>query len=133
MTIRNSYISHADGRNDCYTIRFWRYRGRRLSFSCFALPDSFSAVPRESALVFMFCATILVFGSTEGVESLFQVLRVLTHFRRYLWCRVSFSCFARPDSFSAAPRASGSRFHILHFRTHFRRYEGILVIGGGFL
>jgi hypothetical protein len=33
---------------------FGRYRGRRVQLSCFALPDSFSSVPRASGPVFMF-------------------------------------------------------------------------------
>jgi hypothetical protein len=55
--------------------RFRRYRGRRVPYSCFALPDSFSAVPRASIPVFMFCAPRLIFDGTEGVSSLFHVLR----------------------------------------------------------
>jgi hypothetical protein len=35
---------------------FWRYRGRRVPFSSFVCPDSFSAVPRASGPVFMPCA-----------------------------------------------------------------------------
>jgi hypothetical protein len=102
--------------------RFWRYRGRRVPFSCFARLDSFSEVTRTSGPVLMFCAPGLFF-------------------RPYCECRVPFSCFARPDSFSAVPRATspifmfcvpglilggnegvGSRFHVLHSRTRFRRY-----------
>jgi hypothetical protein len=101
-------------------------RGRRVSLSCFAPPDSFSTVPRASGPVFMFCAPKLVFGGTEGVGSRFHVLHAQTHFRRYRRrrvpfssfrsrtrfrrCggrRVPFSCFARPDAFSVVPRASG--------------------------
>jgi hypothetical protein len=101
-------------------------------FSCFALPDSFSVVPRASNLVFMFSAPVHVFGGVEGVGSRFHVLCSRTRFRRYRGRRVPSSCFARPDSFSAEPRAlapvfmfcvsglvfdstegSGSRFHIL--------------------
>jgi hypothetical protein len=123
--------------------RFWRYRGRRVSISFFALPDTFSAVPRALCLVFMFCAHGLVFGDTEGVGSLFHVLRARTSFRRYRGYRVSFSCLALPDSFPAVPRASGlvfmfcapglvfdgiegvgSRFHVLRSRNRFRRYQG---------
>jgi hypothetical protein len=123
--------------------RFRRYRGRRVPFSGFACTDSYSAVPRASGPVFMFCAHRLVFGGTEGVESRFQVLCFRTRFRRHRGRRVSFSCFALPYSFSAVPRASlpifmffapghifggtkgvGSRFHILRARTHFRRYRG---------
>jgi hypothetical protein len=115
---------------------FRLYRGRRVPFSCFALPDSFSAVPRASGHVFMFCAHGLVFGGIEGVGSRFLILRARTHFRRYRGRRVPFSCFVLPDSFSAVPRASGpnimfcapglifggvecvgSRFHVLRAQT----------------
>jgi hypothetical protein len=133
--------------------RFWRFRGRRVPFLRFALPDSFFAVLRALGTVLMFCTLILVFGRTEGVGSHFLVLRARNHFRRVL-----FSCFARPDSFSAVPRASGpvfmfcapglifygvectgSLFHVLRSRApglifggsesigarvHFRRYRG---------
>jgi hypothetical protein len=94
-----------------------RHRGRRVPFSCFVLPNSFSAVPRA--------------------------LRARNRFRRYRGRRVPFSCFARPDSFSAvsktwgpvfmfcAPRlifvgaeGVGSRFHLLRARLRFRRCRG---------
>jgi hypothetical protein len=123
--------------------RFRRSQGRRVSFSCFALLDLFSAVRRASILIFMFCAPGLVFGVTEGVGSRFHILRSQTHFRRYRGRRVPFSSFARPDSFSAVSRALGlvlifcapelilggtegvgSRFHVLRARTKFRRYRG---------
>jgi hypothetical protein len=90
--------------------RFRRYRGRHVPFSCFALLDSFSAVRRASAPVFMFCALRLLSDGTEGIESGFHVLRACTHFRRYRGCRVPFSSFALPDSFSAVPWASSSVF-----------------------
>jgi hypothetical protein len=61
---------------------FRRFRGRRVQFSCFALPDSFSAVPRASAPDFMFCAPELVFCGTDGVCSRFLVLRSRTRFQR---------------------------------------------------
>jgi hypothetical protein len=67
---------------------FRRYRGRRVPFSCFALPESFSAVLRASGPVFMFCAHRLIFGGTEGVVSRFHVFRAQTHFRRYRGRRV---------------------------------------------
>jgi hypothetical protein len=96
----------------CFRARthFLRYRGRPVPFSCFALPDSFSAVPRASGPVFMFGAPGLVFGGIEGVGSRFHVSRSRTRFRRYWGCRVSFSCFALPDSFSAVTRAWGTFF-----------------------
>jgi hypothetical protein len=120
----------------------WRYRGRRVPFSCFARPDSFSALPRESSAFFMFCAPELVLGGVACVGSRFHVLRVRTRFRMFRGCRVPFSCFTRPDSFSEVPRASGpvfmfcepglvfdgtegvgSRFYVLRSRTCFRRYR----------
>jgi hypothetical protein len=76
---------------------FHRYRGRQVPFSCFAHPDSFSAVPRSSGPVFMFCAPGLILSSIEGVGSRFHVLRSRTRFRRYRGRQISFSCFARPD------------------------------------
>jgi hypothetical protein len=36
--------------------RFRRYQGRRIPFSCFACSYMFSALPRASGPVFMFCA-----------------------------------------------------------------------------
>jgi hypothetical protein len=119
---------------------FRRYRGRRVPFSCFALPDSFSAVTRASSPVFTFCATRLVFGSTGGVGSHFLFLHVQTRFRRFRGRWVPFLCYASPYSFSAVPRASGlvfifcapvlvfdgtegvgSRFYVFRSRTRFRR------------
>jgi hypothetical protein len=103
-------------------ICFWRYRGRRVSFSCFALRDIFSTVPRASAPIFMFCTPGLVFGGNVGDGSRFHFLRSRsyfppyrgrwvpfscfarqTHFRRYRVRRLPFLCFARPDSFSTVP------------------------------
>jgi hypothetical protein len=120
--------------------RFRRYRGRRVLFSSFALPDSFSAVSRASGPVFMFCAPGLVFSGAAGVGSRFLVLRTRNRFRRYRGHRVPFSCFARLDLFSAVPTASSlvfmfcspglifdytegvrSRFYVLRVRTRWYR------------
>jgi hypothetical protein len=122
---------------------FRRYRGCRVSFSRFALPESFSAVPTASGPIFIFYTPGLVFGGTEGVGSRFHILRSRTSFRRYRGRPVPFSRSAPSDSFSAEPRASvpvfmfcapflvfggtegvGSCFHVLRARTHFRRYRG---------
>jgi hypothetical protein len=123
----------------CTLFRFWRYRGRRVPFSCYARPEPFSPVSRVWGPVFMFCSPRFIFGGTEGVGSHFHVLRARTRFRRYRGRPVSISCFALPDSFSAVPWASvlvftfcaprfifggtesvGSCFHVLHSRTHIR-------------
>jgi hypothetical protein len=125
---------------------FRRFRGRRVPFSCFALPDSFSTVPTGSGPIFMFCAAGLIFGGTAGVGSRFDVLRARTRFRRYRGRRDPFSCFALPYSFSAVPRASGpffmfcahglifggtagvgSLFQVLRFRTRFRPNRGCRI------
>jgi hypothetical protein len=121
MSIRNSYISHADGRNDCYTIHFWRYRGRRLSFSCFVLPNSFSAVPRASGLFFKFCAPWLIFDGTYGVVSRFHVLHARTHFRRHRGRRVLFSMFCTPGLVFGGTKVSLSlMFLMIHGRLWWR-------------
>jgi hypothetical protein len=112
-----------------YRTHFRRYRGRRLSFSCFTLPYSFSAVSRASCLIFMFwapglvfigdeasapdfifCATALVFASIKGDGSRFHVLFSRIHFRRYRVRRVPFSFFTLSHSFPAVPRTSGPVF-----------------------
>jgi hypothetical protein len=94
----------------CSRTCFRRYRVRRVPFSCFALADSFLAVPRESCPVFIFCAPGLVFGYAECVGSRFHVLCSRTRLRRYRWRRVPSSRFARPESFSAVPSATGPVF-----------------------
>jgi hypothetical protein len=123
--------------------RFRRYQGRWDPFSCFALPDSFSAVLRASGPIFMFCAPEIVSGGAKCVGSRFHVFRSRTHFRRYRRRRFPLSCFALPNSFSLVPRASGpsfmfcaselifggtegdwSRFLVLRSRNHFWRYRG---------
>jgi hypothetical protein len=123
-------------------------------FSCFALPNSFSVVPRASTPVFMFCAPGLVFGGIEGVGSHFNVLSAHNLFRWKRVCRVPFPCFTLLESFPVfmfyAPRlifggiagispilmfcAPGlasrgiegvvSHFQVLHSHTRFRRYRG---------
>jgi hypothetical protein len=122
---------------------FRRYQGRQLVFSCFALPDSFSTLPRASCPVHIFCAPRLIFGGTEGDRSRFHVLRARNLFRLSQRRRVSFSCFAVPGTFSSKPRSSApvfmfcvprlvfigsegarSRFHLLRSCTHFRRNRG---------
>jgi hypothetical protein len=68
--------------------RFGRYQGRRVPFSCLALPDSFLTVPRASGPVFMFLALGLIYGGNDGVGSRFHVLRSRARFRLYRGRRV---------------------------------------------
>jgi hypothetical protein len=86
----------------------------------------FLGVPRPSGPFFTFGAPGHVFGGTEGVGSRFFILRARTHFRRYRGRRVSFSCFARPDSLSAVPRASGPVFMFCAPRLIFGGTEGVV-------
>jgi hypothetical protein len=106
------------------------YRGRQVPFSCFALADSFSAVPRESCPVFMFCAPGLIFGCAECVGSRFHLLCSRTHLRRYQWRRVPFSCFALPDTFFSGTECVGSRLHVLRPRLTF---GGTSCVGSRYL
>jgi hypothetical protein len=107
--------------------RFRRCGGRRVQFSCFALLDSFSALPRASGPVSMLCAPEHVLGGTVGVGSCFHVLRSWTYFRRHRGRRVPFSCFASPSSFSAIPRALGPVFMRCAHQIRFRRYRGCQI------
>jgi hypothetical protein len=72
-----------------------------------------------------FCISGLIFGGTGGVGSRFHILRVRTHFRRFRGRRVPFSCFARPYSFSAVPRASGPVFKFCTTGLLFGGTEGV--------
>jgi hypothetical protein len=79
----------------CSRTRFRRCRMRRLLFSCFARPDSFSTVSRASGPIFFFCMPGLIFGGTKGVGSRFHVLCFQTRFRRCRVRRVLFSYFSQ--------------------------------------
>jgi hypothetical protein len=122
--------------------RFGRHRGRRVQFSCFALSDSFSAVPMASSPVFMFCSPGFVSDCTEGVGSRFQVLRSRNYFVRYRGHDAPLSCFALSESFGDVPRSlspvfkfcapehvfggtedAWSRFHVLCTETRFGPYR----------
>jgi hypothetical protein len=104
-----------EGDGSCFhVLRSWthfrRYRGRRVSFSCFTLLDSFRAIMRASSPVFMFCSPGLVIDSTDDVRSHFHVLRSRTHFGQKRQRQVPFLFFALPDSFGAISRASSPIF-----------------------
>jgi hypothetical protein len=105
--------------------RFRRKLGCQVSFSCFALQESFPAVPRASGLVFKFCAPGLVIGATAGIWSRFHVLRNRTHFLRYRGRRHSFSCFELPNSFSTIARPSAPFFKFCAPELFFGGTEGV--------
>jgi hypothetical protein len=90
--------------------RFGLYRGRRVHFSCFALPDSFGAIPSAPGLIVMFCVPPTCFGHYRGLQ-------------------VHFSCFALPYSFGVITRAPGPVLMFcgpstLRSRTRLGRYRG---------
>jgi hypothetical protein len=103
---------------------FRRYRGRRVPFSCFALPESFSTVPGASGLVFLFCASGLIFDGPGCVGSRFHVLCSRTRFWWYRGRRVPFSCFCAPRLVFDGTKGVGSLFDVLRSRTRFRLYPG---------
>jgi hypothetical protein len=103
---------------------FRRYRGRRVSFSCSALLDSFSMVSRAPGPVFMYCAPELVLGGTAGAGSSLQVLCSCTRFRWYYERRVPLFMFCAHGLVFGGTEGVGFRFHVLRSRTHFRRYQG---------
>jgi hypothetical protein len=76
-----------------YQNSFRVYRGRPILFSHFARRDSFSTIPRASVLVFIFCASGLIFDGIGGVGYRFHVLRSQTRCRRCRVRRVPFSYF----------------------------------------
>jgi hypothetical protein len=112
----------------CSQTHFWRYRGRQVSFSCFACPESFSTVPSASGPVFMFCSLGLIFSGTEGVGSRFHVMRAWTHFRRFPRALSPVFMFCAPRHVFGSTEGVGSRFHVLRARTHFLRYRGRRVL-----
>jgi hypothetical protein len=89
--------------------RFQRYRGRGSRFHVLLSGLIFSGTEGVGSR-FNVLLPGLVFSGTEVVGSRLHVLRSLTQFQRYRGRQVSFSCFARPDSFSAVPRALGTFF-----------------------
>jgi hypothetical protein len=99
----------------------FRYRGRRILFSCFALPDSVSAVPRAPTPVFKFFAPRLVFGGIDGVGPHFHVLRSHTRFSTVLRASGPFFMFSAPRLIIGGTKGFGYHFHVLRSRTHFRR------------
>jgi hypothetical protein len=103
--------------------RFLRCGGRRLLFSWFALPDTFSAVSRASGPVFMFCVPVLVFGGAEGVGSCVHVSRSRAHFQRYRGRRVRFHVFRPRTRFWQFGRRRVP-FSCFRAQTRFRRCGG---------
>jgi hypothetical protein len=101
---------------------FGRYRGLQVQFSCFALPDSFSAVPRASGSIFMFCAPEPVLGDTVGVGSPFHVL--CSQFSVEPRALGPAFMFCAPGLIFGGIEGVVSRFHDFRHHTQFRRYRG---------
>jgi hypothetical protein len=96
----------------CFSLpdTFSAVQGRRVPFSCFALPNTFWAVSRVSGPVLMFSAPELIFNGTEGASCRFHVLRSRTRFRLYQDRSMPLSSFVLPDPFLDVPRTSNPVF-----------------------
>jgi hypothetical protein len=103
---------------------FRRYRGSCVPFSCFVLPDSLLAMPSASGPVFIFCALGLVYGDTDGVGYLIQVLHSRTHFTPVPGASGPIFLFGAPGLVFGNTKGVGSRFLVLRSRTRFQRYRG---------
>jgi hypothetical protein len=107
---------------------FRRYRGRRVPFSCFALPNSFSTVLRASCPIIYVLRSRTRFRRYRGHRvSFFLFLHVRTHFRRFRGHWVPFSYSTRSVLIFGGTEGVVSRFHVLCSRSRFRRYRGCLV------
>jgi hypothetical protein len=69
---------------------------------------------------------LIVFGGTEGVGSHYHVLRARTNFHRYRGRRVPFSCCALTDLILAVSSASGPVFVFCAPRLVFGGFEGVV-------
>jgi hypothetical protein len=102
-----------------------RYRGRRVPFSSIARPDSFSAVPRVSGPVLMFCAPGLIFDGSKGVmcRALFPDSFSTVPFSAVP--RTSDPVFGAPEQVFGGSEGVGSHFYVLSSRSRFPRYRGL--------
>jgi hypothetical protein len=103
--------------------RFWRYRGRRVPFSCSSCPDSFLAVPGASGPVFKFCAPghTLAAASASGHVFMFCAPRLVTAVPR---ATGPVLMFYTPGLVFGGSKVVRSRFHVFRSRSCFRRYRG---------
>jgi hypothetical protein len=110
-----------------YVLRSWthfrRYRGHRFQFSSFKISDPFSAIPRASCSVFMFCTPCPILSSR-------------TRIRRFRMCRGLIFMFCAPGLIFVVSMASGLVFmyhghgpslHDFCNRTRFGRNRGCRV------
>jgi hypothetical protein len=103
---------------------FRRNSGRRVPFSCFALPDSISVVQRASGLVFILRAPGLIFDDRGGVGSNFHVLLSRTHFSVVPMASGLVFMFGAPGLIFGGSEGVRCSFLVLRSRTRFRRYRG---------
>jgi hypothetical protein len=104
-------------------LRFRRYSGPRVPFSCFTLPDSFSAVLGVSGPVFLFCTLGIIFRDFKDVGSRFHVLRSYS-FSTVPRALSPIFMFCAPELIFDGTDGVGSLFHVLRSQTRSRRYRG---------
>jgi hypothetical protein len=107
--------------------RFRRYRRRQVSFSCIALPDTFSVVRTTSDPIFMIYAPGVIFGGTEGVGSRFHVVALSDSCSVVPRASGPVFIFCTPELIFDSTEGVGSRFFVLRSLTRFRRFRGRLV------
>jgi hypothetical protein len=100
---------------------FRRYHRRPVLFSCFALLDSFSAVPRAPGHFFMYCPQRLIWAEPRalGSPSYFALPDL---FSTVTSCPICMFCAPRP--ILCGTECVESQFHVLRGRTHFRQNRG---------
>jgi hypothetical protein len=99
------------------------YRGCHVHLLCFALSDSFLTLPRALSPVFIFCTPGLIFGGTEGNESLINILRyrLISGGTEALG---QLFMFCAPGLVFSYIECVWFTFHVLHSRARLRRYRG---------
>jgi hypothetical protein len=108
----------------CSQICFGLYRERCVQFSCFALLNSFRAVPRAPCPVFMFCVPPTHFGRYRGLRVQFCAPELVGGGTEGVGSRFSIIV---PRPVLGGTRGAVSSFHVLRSRTRLGRYRGRLV------
>jgi hypothetical protein len=104
------------------------YRGRRLWFSCNALPDSFStvpflAMPRAPGPIFIL-SLLDPFSAVPRAPSPVFILSLPNPFSAVPSVRGRVLIFCAPELIFGGTEGAGSRFHVLRSWTRLQRYQG---------
>jgi hypothetical protein len=111
-----------------FLISCQRYRGRRLWFSCNALPDSFStvpflAIPRAPGPIFIL-SLLDPFSAVPRASGPIFILSLPNPFSAVPSVRGRVLIFCAPGLIFGGTEGAGSRFHVLRSWTRLQRYQG---------